>query len=176
MYFKLRKLSRSRAAQPLARLLVLALIAFVAWMPNVTAAPQTTTSSESALIYWKQIPDAQLRLDGKAPLAWNVYESGKKDKKAKPKDPNVVLVLLGHRYLLLDIRARLVYSVLPTDLHAQGKDFESDDLAQESRLVPSTDWTLRDVGPAELVRFTLGDYGRVLEVSLPHPPDLRPFY
>jgi hypothetical protein len=32
------------------------------------------------------------------------------------------------------------------------------------------------VGPAELVRLTLGDYGRVLEVSLPHLPDLRPFY
>jgi hypothetical protein len=27
-----------------------------------------------------------------------------------------------------------------------------------------------------LYKFTLGDYGRVLEVSLPHMPDLRPFY
>jgi hypothetical protein len=122
------------------------------------------------------MPDAQLRIDGKAPLAWNVYAPGKKDKKAKTKDPNFVLVLLGHRYLMLDIRVRRVYLVLPSDLHALGKDFHSGDLAQESRLIPSADWTMRDVGPAERIRLTLGDYGRVLEVSLPHMPDLRPFY
>jgi len=43
-------------------------------------------------------------------------------------------------------------------------------------VIPSSDWTQRDVGPAELYRLTLGDYGRVLEVSLPHMPDLRGFY
>jgi hypothetical protein len=32
------------------------------------------------------------------------------------------------------------------------------------------------VGPAEIFQLTLGDYGRVLQLSLPHPPDLRPFY
>ncbi|MBZ5695351.1 MAG: hypothetical protein LAN36_08310 [Acidobacteriia bacterium] len=172
----LRKLNSGQAAHRLTRFLAFVLIALFASVPNAIAAPQKSMSGESGLIYWKQIPDAQLRLDGKAPLAWSVYAPGKKDKKAKTKDPNFVLVLLGHRYLMLDIRARLVYLVLPTDLHAQGKDFESGDLAQESRLIPSTDWTMRDVGPAELIRLTLGDYGRVLEVSLPHMPDLRPFY
>ena len=176
MDFLPRKPNDGRTADLLRRLLALALIAFAASIPNALAARQTGTSSQAGLIFWQQMTDAQLRLDGKAPLTWNVYQPGKKDKKAKSKDPNVVLVLLGHRYLMLDLRARLVYSVLPSDLHAHGKDFESGDLARESRLIPSTDWTLRDVGPAELIRLTLGDYGRVLEVSLPHLPDLRPFY
>jgi len=177
MYFTPRKLRDRQAAQLPARLLALALIAFVASFPHALAAPQTGASGESALVYWQQVTDAQVRLDGKAPLTWNVYAPGKKDKKAKTnKDPNAVLVLLGHRYLMLDIPARLVYAVLPSDLHAQGKDYQSGDLAQPSRLVPSADWTIRDVGPAELVHFTLGDYGRALEVSLPHLPDMRPFY
>ena len=88
----------------------------------------------------------------------------------------LILVLLGHRYLMLDTKARLVYVVPVTELHAQGADFESGDLAQPHNAIPSTDWTQRDVGPAELFRLTLGDYNHVMEVSLPHPPDLRAFY
>jgi hypothetical protein len=121
-------------------------------------------------IHWKHLENAQLKLDGKPPLKWNVYQPEKK------KNANLVLVLLGRRYLQLDIKAKVVYSVFPTDLESQGGDLESDDLANPSRVIPSTDWTIRDVGPAELVRLTLGDYGRVLEVLLAHPPDMRPFY
>ena len=77
---------------------------------------------------------------------------------------------------MLDTKARRVYVVPLTELHAQGEDFDSGDLAQPNNAIPSTDWTQRDVGPAELYRLTLGDYNRVMEVSLPHPPDLRAFY
>lgn len=117
--------------------------------------------------------EAQLKLDDKTPLAWNVYQPDKKDKK---KYSDLILVLLGRRYLMLDIKAKLVYAVVPSDLQAQGTGFESDDLARPSGLIPTSEWSVRDVGPAELIRLTLGDYGRVLQVSLPHPPDLRPFY
>jgi hypothetical protein len=126
--------------------------------------------NEPARMHWKQVPDAQLKLDGKTPLTWNVYQSSKK------KESNLVLVLLGRRYLALDTKARLVYSVLPTDLHADGKDFDSDNLMQESRTIPSTEWVEHDIGPAESIRLKLGDYGRMLEVQLPHLPDLRGLY
>ena len=116
-----------------------------------------------------------MKLDDKTPLAWNVYQPEKKNKKDK-KDSNLALVLLGHRYLLLDTRARVVYEVSPANLKAQGGNFDSGDLAQQSRAIPSTDWSSRDVGPAEIIQLTLGDYGRALQISLPHPPDLRPFY
>lgn len=117
-----------------------------------------------------------MKLDDKTPLGWNVFQPDKKDRKAGKKNSDLVLVLLGHRYLMIDMRARLVYQVPLSSLVARGADFESGDLTQQNLLVPSSEWTERDVGPAELIRFTLGDYGRVLEVSLPHPPDMRPFY
>ncbi len=128
------------------------------------------SGNEPTRIHWKQLPDAQLKLDGKTPLTWNVYQSSKK------KESNWILVLLGHRYLALDTKARIVYSVAPTDLHPTGKDFESDDLMQPSRTIPSTEWVVRDIGPAESITLTLGDYGRVLEVQLAHMPDLRGLY
>jgi hypothetical protein len=131
--------------------------------------PRENPASEGR-IHWVPAPVAQVKLDGKTPLKWNVLWPEKTDKR---KGPSMVLVLLGRRYIALDIKGRLAYSVLPTDLQAQGNNFDSADLAVPAREIPSTDWAVRDVGPAELIHLTLGDYGRELEVQLPHPPDLR---
>lgn len=124
-------------------------------------------------VHWKQVDESEVKLDGKPPIGSNVYLP---DKKSKKKDSYPVLVLLGRRYLMLDIKSRLVYAVFPSDLDKQGGDIETGDLADPSRIIPSTDWTSRDVGPAQLIRLTLGDYNRVLEVELPHPVDLRSLY
>ena len=167
---------RSDAVHRAPCLIAWGLLALISLAAGSSAAGQSGTAGESARVRWKPLEMAQVRLDDKTPLKWNVYQPDKKDKKDKKKDSDLVLVLLGHRYLMLDTKARLVYLVPLSELHAQGTDFESGDLAQESHVIPSTDWTERDVGPAELIRLTLGDYGRVLEVSLPHMPDLRPFY
>ncbi len=117
--------------------------------------------------HWRAVTEGQVKIDDKIPLTWNVYQPDKK------KDANLVLLLLGHRWLLLDTKAKLVYQVSPGDLKAQDKDYDSADLANASAIVPSTNWTDRDVGPAEDIHITLGDYGRVLEVELPHLMDLR---
>ena len=118
-------------------------------------------------IHWKPVDEAQVKIDGKTPLAWNVYQPDKK------KDANLVLILLGHRYLAFDIKAKQVYLVFLQDLRAQGKDFETDAVMQPSRVIPSSDWSLRDIGPAESIKLTLGDYGRSVDIQLPHMPDLR---
>ncbi len=119
---------------------------------------------------WKSVPTAQCKLDDKIPLAWNIYQTENK------KQANLALILLGRRYLAIDIKAKKVYTVLPNDLTARGSNWESGDLFVESRILPTDDWTLKDVGPAELVRLTLKDYGRTLQLELPHPADLRAFY
>jgi len=129
-----------------------------------------STAAQGPPYHWRLHTDAQVKLDGKPPLAWNIYQTDKK------KEQHLVLVLLGRRYLAIDLKAKQVYQVFPTDLRAQGKDFESDELFKKERLLPTNDWLLRDVGPAEMIRLTLGDYGRTLEVMLPHPLDLRAFY
>jgi hypothetical protein len=116
---------------------------------------------------WKSVTEGQVKIDDKIPLTWNIYQPDKK------RDANLVLVLLGHRWLMLDIEARLVYLVTPDELQAQGADYESDDLAKSEALIPSGSWADRDVGPAEDIHVTLEDYGRVLEVELPHLMDLR---
>jgi hypothetical protein len=121
-------------------------------------------------VHWKPVNLAQIKLDEKTPLAFNVYRPDKK------KDSHFVLILLGRRYIELDIKAKIAYSVPFTDVHKTGSDLESDNFAVSSRVLATSDWSVRDVGPAELIKLTLGDYGRNLAVELPHPPDLRAFY
>jgi len=165
----------SKPAHRLAGFFALLLLAVPVPRASSTAR-QASSSSDVERLHWKTLDQAQVKLDDKTPLAWNVYQPDKKDKKSAKKASNLVLLLLGHRYLLLDLEGRLAYEVPRESLQARGTDFESADPPSDARLIPSADWTLRDVGPAELIHLTLEDYGRALQVSIPHPPDLRPFY
>lgn len=132
-----------------------------------------SADDDGGRVHWVQVDEGQLKLDGKPPIGSGIYLP---DKKTKKKGSEIVLVLLGRRYLMVDMKSRLVYAVPLSDLHPQGSDIESGDLSQQSNLIPSNDWSVRDIGPAELVQLTLGDYGRVLEIQLPHPRDLRGLY
>jgi len=151
----------------------LTLLACVSVFVAAVVMSARAASGDGGRTHWTLIDEGEVKLDGKPPIASGVYLP---DKKTRKKGTDIVLILLGRRYLMLDAKAKVAYEVLPSDLTAQGKDFESSDLAQESHLIPTTDWSVRDIGPAELIRLTLGDYGRVLEVELPHPPDLRGLY
>jgi hypothetical protein len=127
-------------------------------------------TAQTERLHWKPVNLAQVKLDDKTPLAFNVYQPDKK------KESHFVLVMLGRRYIELDIKAKLAYNAPLTDIQKKGGDIESDNFAVPGRLLATSGWSVRDVGPAELIKLTLGDYGRVLEVELPHPPDLRAFY
>jgi hypothetical protein len=127
-------------------------------------------AADNGRFLWKGVGRSQLKLENKTPLQWNVYQTEKK------KEANLVLVQLGRRYMALDVRGKVAYYVFPSDLQAKGPDFESGNLFVQSRVMPTTAWTVRDVGPAEMIKLTLGDYGRALDVELPHMPDLRAFY
>jgi hypothetical protein len=144
-------------------------ISLLAWALSLVGFAGTRAGDNDRYL-WKSVPRAQTKVDDKTPLTWNVYQTDKK------KEANLVLVLMGRRYIALDLKAKTAYNVLPSDLQAKGQDFGSGDLFIKSRVLPTDNWSLRDVGPAELIKLTLGDYGRELYVELPHMPDMRAFY
>lgn len=133
----------------------------------LTLAPLATGAADSN-IHWQSVMQAQVKVDQTTPLTWGVYQAqGKKDKPDK-KLANLVLVLLGHRYLLIDIKEKQVYEVPLKELHLQANAIDSGDLLASSSMVPTSDWVWRDVGPAELYRIKMGDWGRILQLTLPH--------
>ena len=93
---------------------------------------------------WKAVTEAQVKIDDKIPLTWNIYQPDKK------KDANLVLVLLGHRWLMLDTKAKLVYQVpLPASAGPRARITKRDDLAKpdtvrsEQQIGPTATWARR---------------------------------
>src|SRR5271154_4109046 len=96
-------------------------IAFLLCCSAVAKSTFATGADETARIHWKQVTEAQVKVDDKVPLTWNVYQPDKKSKK----DANLVLILLGHRYVMLDVKEKVAYEIPLSELHAQGKDFDT---------------------------------------------------
>ena len=140
------------------------------WLTLSLATTAFANGGGTGRYLWKSIPAAQIKIDDKTPLAWNIFQTGQK------KEANLVLVLLGRRYIALDIKARIAYAVLPADVQPRGADLESGDLFVQARVLPTENWLLRDVGMAELIKLKLNDYGTTLQIQLPHPHDLRGLY
>ncbi|MGH9776470.1 MAG: hypothetical protein ACRD50_16180 [Candidatus Acidiferrales bacterium] len=125
-------------------------------------------AGDSGRIIWKPVSDAQLKLNGHGVVSWNVYRAEKKK--------NLILIQLGHRWMCIDSAAKSVYELSATEVKSQKENKETDEIPPAGRRIPASDWVDRDVGPAQLVRVRLGDYGNTVEVQLPHPLDLRIAY
>jgi hypothetical protein len=119
-------------------------------------------------IVWREVEAAQLKLDGAGVNKWKLYVGEKKK--------NLFVIQLGRRMLALDKKAREVYELPPNVLQAHGKAYESGNPASIGRRIPTSEWEDRDIGPAELLRVKLGDYGSKLELQIPHMIDLRSVY
>src|SRR5271155_338101 len=99
------------------------------------ATMSSANAGGSGRFLWKSVPRAQVKINDKTPLAWNLFQTGQK------KETNLVLLLLGRRYIALDIKARVAYSVVLSDLQPKSGDFESGDLFVQSRVLPTDGWT-----------------------------------
>ena len=75
---------RHEAAHRAIQLIAPMLIALILLAALPSTAGQAGT--DAVRVHWKSLDMAQLRLDDKAPLKWNVYQPDKKDKKDKKKD------------------------------------------------------------------------------------------
>jgi hypothetical protein len=117
---------------------------------------------------WKLVGDALLKMDERPVKLWNVYHAEKK--------PQFVLVQLGYRYLFLNTKAKEVFEMDPGKFQRKGKEFRSPLPDKTDKLLLTSDWVVRSVGRAQLIRVKLTAEGRVLEVQLPQKPDLRSLY
>ncbi len=111
---------------------------------------------------------AVLKIHDQPAKLWNVYQAAKKN--------HLILVQLGQRFLMLDTKAHEVYELNPASLKHSGKDLSGPMPGKSDKPVRSSEWSVRDVGPAEMIRARLDTEGRVLEVQLPHPLDQRWLY
>jgi hypothetical protein len=120
------------------------------------------------MITWKPVETALLKIDDQPVKVWNIFQAHKKS--------HLVLVELGQRYLMLDIKNQEVFELDPRTLQARGDGLRGPAPDKSAHPLPSDTWTERDVGRAEMIRFHLTKENRIIEVQLPHPLDLRMLY
>lgn len=109
-----------------------------------------------------------LSVEGKAPPFWNVYTADKQNQ--------LLLVQIWKRYLMVDTREQAVYDIDPKTLSKKGTDLELPLSAKPAKPLPSADWAAKDMGVTYRLRFKLVPDGRLIEVQIPHRPDLRGLY
>lgn len=119
-------------------------------------------------IVWKPLEQAVLKIDEKAARIWNVYRAEKRD--------HLLLVQLGRRFLLLDIREHEIYELDPDKLERKDKELLWHEADKPSKPLPTADWLVRGAGRTQRIRAKLTVEGRVLEVQVPVRPDLRSLY
>jgi hypothetical protein len=122
-------------------------------------------AAEKDKIVWKSIPDAILQVDSRAPKEWNVYQVGKKS------DP--LLVQLGFRYLVIYVHNMEVYEIKPEQLEHKGDDLLWRETDKPAKPMPSSEWGTKDVGSATRILVKLSGEGRLINIEIPHVPDLR---
>lgn len=119
-------------------------------------------------IVWKPLNQAIISVDGKAPQFWNIYTGDKQNQR--------LLVQLWKRYLLVDRKEEAIYDIDPKTLAQKGDDLELTRAAVPEKPLALADWSTKDMGMTLRVRFRLKPDGRLIELQLPHKPDLRGLY
>lgn len=133
----------------------------------IVALPALAHSAD--VVTWKPVTNAILRITGQKPAKqWSVYQD--------QKDKNRVLVKIDARWLEVDAKSKEVFEIPANKIQDRGKKLQTPGPAASQRALPSTDWDMRDIGPAERIQLRLSEENISIEVELPHPLDLRTPY
>jgi len=116
---------------------------------------------------WKPLEFAILRFNDEAPNSWNIYHCEKK---------GLLLVRLWKRYLFIDVEEEEVYDLDPQKLIIQGNNVTWSFADLPDNPIHTPDWTDRNVGRMQRLRFRLGKDGHFLELQLPFDVNGRPIY
>jgi hypothetical protein len=124
-------------------------------------------ANPSGKTLWHTLEFAIVRFNENAPNSWNIYHSEKK---------GVLLVRLWKRYLLVNVDDQEVYDIDPQKIKVMGDTVEWSTADVPDKPIDTPDFTGRNVGAMERVRFRLGKDGHFLELQIPLGLNGRPLY
>ena len=132
-----------------------------------TQSPSQAQADASKKLVWHTLEFAIVRFNENAPNSWNIYHSEKK---------GVLLVRLWKRYLLVNVEDQEVYDIDPQKIKVLGDSVEWSMADVPDKPIDTPDFTGRNVGAMERIRFRLGKNGHFLELQIPLGPNGRPLY
>jgi hypothetical protein len=121
----------------------------------------------SKKLTWRTLEFAIVKYNDAAPNSWNIYHSEKK---------GVLLVRLWKRYMLVNVQDQEVFDIDPQKIKVTGDTVEWSLADVPDKPIDTPDFTGRNVGTMERVRFRLGKDGHFLELQIPLGLNGRPIY
>jgi hypothetical protein len=113
---------------------------------------------------WKPIEDALLRVNDAPPKEWGAYRTGKKN------DP--LVLQLGSRFLLIQSHDHRVFELDPGKIEHKTQELLWSQSDRPAKPLATSDWMVDDIGAAFVIKVKLDDENAVVDLQLPHPPEI----
>jgi len=113
---------------------------------------------------WKPIEDALLRVNDAPPKEWGAYRTGKKN------DP--LVLQLGSRFLLIQSHDHRVFELDPGKIEHKTQELLWSPSGRPAKPLATSDWMVDDIGAAFVIKVKLDDENAVVDLQLPHPPEI----
>jgi hypothetical protein len=131
----------------------------------IPAFPQTHAPQPKLI--WSTVEFAIVRFNEAAPISWNMYHTDRK---------GVLLVRLSKRYLLVNVQDEEVFDIDPQTVTVKGETVEWSYSDRPPKPLDILEWTERNVGRVQRIRFRLSKNGHILELQIPTDPVGKPLY
>jgi len=153
-----------RPATASAALLSLAMVCAMCVTGAVILAPSASAFAKDKPLSWKPIEDALLRVNDAPPKEWGVYRTGKKN------DP--LVLQLGSRFLLIQSHDHQVFELDPAKIERKTGELLWSPGDRPAKPLATSDWNVDDIGAAFVVKAKLDGESAVVDLQLPHPPEV----
>jgi hypothetical protein len=142
----------------------LLIVGAIGGMGAAVLSPSVSAFAKDKPLAFKSIENALLRVNDAPPKNWEVYRTGKKN------EP--LLLQIGNRFLLLETNQHQVFELDPAKIeHKTGELLWSPSDRPDKPLVTS-EWTVDDIGAAFVVKVKLQSENALVDLQLPHPPNV----
>lgn len=136
-----------------------------AFAPGASAfALSASAFAKDKPLSWKPIEDALLRINDAPPKEWGAYRTGKKN------EP--LLLQIGKRVLLIQSRNRQIFELDPSKIERKSGELFWSLADRPAKPLATSDWVVDDIGAAFVIRVKLGNENALIDLQLPHPPDV----
>jgi hypothetical protein len=108
---------------------------------------------------WKRTDSAILRVNDQPPKEWNVYREGKKT--------NALILQVGDRLLLIDIHGQQVRELDSASVKRTEDSIMTQAKNPPAKALATSNWILRDVGPALRIHFELTAETYKVDLEIP---------
>ena len=127
-------------------------------------APSVSAFAKDKPLVFKSIESALLRVNDAPPKDWEVYRTGKKN------EP--LLLQIGNRFLLLETSGHQVFELDSSKIEHKTGELLWSPSDRPDKPLATSDWNVDDIGAAFIVKVKLQSENALVDLQLPHPPNV----